>query len=92
MIRTLAALSLLPFTVHAGPYVEIGIAKADGGTCIEDRKDDGSIGCSTSPLGNLSVGYQWRGFTLSAEHWSSFQEKDRGLNLFAVKYRWEFGK
>ena len=87
-----AILAMIPALAHAGLFAEIGIAKADGGTCIEDYKAPGVYGCSASPLGSLSIGYAWRGFAIEAEHFSALQHKDRGLNLFAIKYRWEAGK
>ena len=85
-------LFLLVSSAHAGPYVELGIAKADGGSCIVDQKDNGVIGCSESPLGNATIGYSYKGFAAEIEHWSSLTEKDKGLNLFTIKYRYEFRK
>lgn len=88
-----ALLAMIPALAHAGLFAELGIAKADGGTCIEDRKvESNTYGCSTSPLGSVELGYSWRGFSVSVEHISSLQEKDRGLNLFSAKYRWEWFK
>lgn len=88
-------LALFTLPAHAGPYIELGIAKADGGTCIRDLKNELSppvYGCSYSPLGNATIGYTYKGFAAEIEHWSSLQEKDRGLNLFTIKYRYEFFK
>ena len=81
---------LVPSITFAGPYIELGIAKTDGGTCIRDQKDNGTLGCSKDPLGNISIGYAHKGFSAEVEHWSSLQEKDRGLNLFTFKYRYEY--
>lgn len=85
-------LLLLPLPAMAGPYIEVGIAKADGGTCIADYLAPGVYGCSESPLGSIAIGYQWRGFSIEVEHYSSFENRDRGLNLLSLRYRWEFGK
>ena len=86
-------LLLMVSPVHAGPYVEIGIANANGGTCVKSYEDKASVwNCSKSPLGNLAIGYAYKGFSAELEHLSSIQERDRGLNLFTIKYRWEFIK
>jgi len=106
-MRNLVLCLLFPAFAHAGPYVELGIAKADGGTCIRDEKIENKqyvgltyvynytesyMGCSKSPLGNIALGYAYKGFAAEIEHWSSLQEKDKGLNLFTIKYRYEFWK
>jgi len=80
-------LAMIPALAHAGVFAEIGIAKADAGTCIQNYN-----GCSADPLGSMAVGYAWRGFSVQVDHWSSLVEKDRGLNLLSLKYRWEAGK
>ena len=86
-MKRLIPVIFLSFPAYAGPYLELGISKADGGTCIEDQKDNGSFGCSTSPLGSIAIGYSYKGFSAEIEHYSSLQEKDKGLNLFSIKYR-----
>ena len=97
-MKRLIPLLLLSFPAYAGPYIELGIAKADGGTCIRDLKTEATrfrpavYGCSESPLGNATIGYEWNNFHIEAEHWSSLGEKDKGLNLFTIKYRYTFGK
>ena len=92
-MKRLIPILLLSTSAHAGPYVEIGIAKADGGSCISDVKiETGELGCSESPLGNATIGYSYKGFAAEIEHWSSLVEKDKGLNLFTIKYRFEFWK
>jgi len=92
MLRVIALL-MIPMVANAGPYIEFGIAKADGGSCISDVKiETGELGCSESPLGNAAIGYSYKGFSAEIEHWSSLQEKDKGLNLFTIKYRYEFRK
>jgi hypothetical protein len=85
-------LLLLSKSATAGLFAEIGIARADGGSCILDYNGGGDYGCSASPLGSVAIGYAWRGFAVEAEHFSALQHKDRGLNLFSFKYRWEQGK
>jgi hypothetical protein len=87
-----AILCAIPALAHAGLYAELGIAKADGGSCILDYNGGGQYGCSGNPLGSVAIGYAWRGFALEAEHYSALQHKDRGLNLFSIRYRWEAGK
>jgi hypothetical protein len=94
-MKKLVLLLFVSNIAHAGPYIELGIAKADGGTCIGDMKNEYTPprpGCSLSPLGNATIGYNYKGFSAEVEHWSSLQEKDRGLNLFTIKYRYEFRK
>jgi hypothetical protein len=84
MIRTLAALSLLPFTAHAGPYVELGIGSTFG-ACDCPRLDN--------PVGIAAIGYQFdNGLRLDVEHRSSLVNTDYGSNLVSVRYRWEFVK
>ena len=99
MIRALIGLSLLPFTVHAGPFIDIGLSKQIDSikgkepVCITDWDAEKNVsGCSDDPLGYFSIGYRYKNLTAQIEHWSSLQEKDIGLNLLTVKSRWEFGK
>ena len=91
MRKLLLLLFLVPSLAYSAPYIEIGIAKGDGAACIRDWKPEtNQYGCSSSPLGNATIGYEWRGFHLEAEHWSSLQDRDYGLNLFTFKYRYTF--
>lgn len=77
--------------INAAPYIELGLAKGDGAACIRDWKaETNTYGCSSSPLGNVTIGYEWKGFHAEVEHWSSLQDKDYGLNLFTIKYRYTF--
>jgi hypothetical protein len=87
MRNLLLAFLLVPSLAYSAPYIELGIAKGDGASCILDKE---SLICSSSPLGNATIGYEWRGFHLEAEHWSSLQDRDYGLNLFTFKYRYTF--
>lgn len=96
-MKKLIALTALMFSscnpAIAGPYIEFGIAKADGASCIRDWDEHTNRwACSDSPLGNLTLGYQYKGFSFEVEHWSSLTERDYGLNLFSFKYRHEFFK
>jgi hypothetical protein len=91
-MKLLALLLLLPSFAHAGLFLELGIAKADSKSCIQDYDDNGVLGCSDSPLGNATIGYTYKGFTAEIEHWSSLVERDRGLNLLTLKYRWNLTK
>jgi hypothetical protein len=91
-MKFIALLLLLPNLAHAGLFLEFGVAKADGKSCIQDYNDNGALGCSDSPLGNATIGYTYKGLTAEVEHWSSLVEKDRGLNLFTLKYRWNITK
>lgn len=88
-MRALAlSLILFPFSAYAGPYLELGLSKADGASCITSGRQ---MGCSESPLGSVALGYTYRGFSLEVEHYSSLTDgRDYGLNLFSLKYR--FGK
>ena len=99
MTRTLIALAMLPFTAHAGPFIDIGLSKQIDSikgkepVCITDWDAEKNVsGCLGDPLGYFSIGYRYKNFTAQIEHWSSLQEKDIGLNLLTVKYRWEFFK
>ena len=84
MIRALIGLAMIPFTAHAGPYVEIGVGSTFG-TCDCPRLDN--------PVGIAAIGYQFdNGLRLDIEHRSSLVSTDYGSNLVALRYRWEFGK
>jgi hypothetical protein len=97
-LKTGFALLMLATSVHAGPYLELGISGAvdtnasRGRSCISDWKAKSDAwGCSDNPLGYLSVGYAVNGFSISAEHWSSIaSDYDAGLNLVSIRYRFEF--
>lgn len=82
----------LSHIAYAGPFIEVGVGSTLGSECITDVEDNGSKGCSKNPLGNVAVGYSYNGFSVQAEHWSSLTEKDKGLNIISVKYRYEFFK
>ena len=84
MIRALIGLALLPFTAHAGPYIELGIGSTFG-ACDCPRLDN--------PVGLAAIGYQFdNGLRLDIEHRSSLVRTDYGTNLVSVRYRLEFGK
>jgi hypothetical protein len=95
---TLLALAF-PVFAHAGPFIDIGLSKQIDSikgkepVCITDWDADKNVsGCSDDPLGYFSVGYRYKNFTAQVEHWSSLREKDIGLNLLTIKYRFEFWK
>lgn len=95
MLRKLITASLLlaSFNAFGQFYLEVGIAKGDGGTCIEDFDvETHTTGCADSPLGNATIGYHYKGITAEVEHWSSIGEPDKGLNLFTIKYRYYLTK
>jgi hypothetical protein len=78
---------------YAGPYIELGIAKLDGAACVRDWKEGRKqYGCSENPFGNATIGWEYKGFSVEIEHWSSLRERDYGLNFFTFKYRYEFFK
>ena len=94
MSRSITALLMLASaSAAAGPFAEVGVAQVVGGGCINDFDDKTRRwGCSDNPLGSIAVGWQYQGFTIQAEHMSSLVEKDKGLNLILIKYRYEFFK
>jgi len=96
MKKLIAALMLvLPnLAIAEGFHLDLGIGyvpDADsklGVSCISDYDSYAKAwGCSDNPLGYIGLGYNYRGFSLNAEHWSSFGEVDAGLNIFSIKYR-----
>jgi Lipid A 3-O-deacylase (PagL) len=89
-----AALSGVASVVLAGPYVELGTGVYVGSSdsCIADYDRNNKMGCSDNPLGMVAIGYQYKGFSVQAEHTSSLVEKDKGLNIISIKYRHEFWK
>ena len=90
--KLILCLSMFPLIAYAGPYLEFGIGTAKNNGCIKKYKAITDDDCSNSPLGNYTLGYQWNNFSASYEHWSSIKDKDNGINIFAIKYRWEFIK
>ena len=86
--QILALLVASTASAYAGPYLELGLSKADGESCLRDWKEDiRRWGCSDSPLGSVAVGYTYKGFSAEIEHYSSIENRDYGLNLFSIKYR-----
>lgn len=91
----LLSLILCASTAWAGPYVELGIGVKLGPNtqdygCISDKDKYYKLGCSDNPLGIAAIGYEYKGFSLQAEHQSSLQEKDRGLDVMSIRYRYRF--
>jgi hypothetical protein len=83
-------LLLLSFNAYAGPYAELGIGGSVDSCIYESwQRTNGvtTINCSSSPLGYIAAGYQYKNFSISAEHMSSLTEKDKGLNVILIKYR-----
>ena len=98
-MRNLVLCLLFPAFAHAGPFIDIGLSKQIDSikgkepVCITDWDAKKNMpGCSDDPLGYFSVGYRYKNFTAQVEHWSSLREKDIGLNLLTIKYRYEFRK
>ena len=80
---------LFSFPAYAGPYAEFGLSHSFD-SCLYDGWTMGKtvqVGCSDSPLGSIAIGYSYKGFSAEIEHYSSLLEKDKGLNLFSIKYR-----
>lgn len=74
----------------AGPYLELGIgynASYYGQGCITDLE----TGCSQNPLGIVSAGYKFNDIPIvfQFDHMSSLQDKDVGLNVLSIRYRFE---
>lgn len=96
-MKRFSMLMLVCVNAYADPFVEVGIGAYVGASeynCIWDynSSETPSSGCSNNPLGTFAVGYEYKGFTIQAEHMSSLVEKDRGLNLLSVRYRHTFFK
>lgn len=88
---------LFSSTVFAGPFIDLGLSKQINSikekesVCITDWDEDkNEWGCSDDPFGYFSIGYRYKNLTAQIEHWSSLKEKDIGLNLFTIKYRFEY--
>lgn len=84
---------MFPLSVSAAPFIELGIGKADGASCIANGTEGW---CSQSPLGYAALGYEkkfMKNFSgsLEVEHWSSFEDRDYGLNIFSAKIKYTFG-
>jgi len=86
-MKLLPILLLAPTLAFAGPFVEVGIGASVNthNNCIKDE-----YGCSDNPLGMIAVGWQQGALTIQAEHMSSLTEKDPGLNVISIKYRYTF--
>ena len=75
---------------NAGPFLDLGIgynATYYGQGCITDLE----TGCSQNPLGIASAGYEFDKFPviIQFDHMSSLQDKDVGLNVLSLRYRFE---
>jgi len=99
MKKLLPLLLLVSLPAHAGLFVDLGLSKQIDSikgkepVCITDWDAKKNVsGCSDDPLGYFSIGYQYKNFTAQVEHWSSLREKDIGLNLFTIKYRFNLTK
>ena len=89
MKRYLFPLLMASANSIAGPFAEVGVGQTLGDVCIKDY-DGKQWGCSNNPLGIVSVGWNFNGLSIQAEHMSSLVEKDKGLNIISIKYRYEF--
>ena len=85
------ALFLLLFcgAAHAGPFAEVGVGHLVD-SCVAWGKPDGPRKCTQNPVIVVAVGYQWKnGIKLQFEHLSQPAQKDTGLNMVSIRYRWE---
>ena len=92
-MKLLPILLLVPTLTFAGPFVEVGIGASINvqDNCIRDYTEKTkSYGCSDNPLGMVALGWEHNGFSIQAEHMSSLTEKDPGLNVISIKYRYNF--
>lgn len=85
---------LLINSAFAEPFIEVGLGKSidsciyQGPRYIEAGRN---VNCSDNPLGYAALGYTHKGFTATAEHWSSIVENnDPGVNILSIKYRYTF--
>lgn len=90
MKRALLSAALLATAACAEPYVEVGIGRTLTTGDRQCIKGHANGDCSQNPLGFAAVGYEYNGFSMSVEHWSSLVEKDYGMNIIVVKYRYTF--
>lgn len=76
----------------AGPYLEIG-AYVHHETYDSIRSEDSDNGKWRNPLGKVEVGWAFdgrlEGLSFGATHYSSMQERDSGLNMIGIQWRWE---
>lgn len=98
-MKTLLAIPigmLFSFSAAAEVFIDLGLGYAprtdfnEATSCITHYEDH-KLTCSSSPLGYAAIGYKYNDLTISAEHWSSLQDKDAGLDIISVKYRFTFG-
>ena len=96
MKKLIAALvfALPNLAIADGLFLDLGVGYAInmnedlGESCIRDfSHDDNKWGCSDNPLAYLGLGYQYGGFSVQLEHWSSFSELDAGIHMVSLKYR-----
>ena len=95
-------LALLPSLAVAQPFVEVGIGAGPGGCMYDGYQSEvvrmvrksritTDILCSRNPLGLAAIGYQfsdqWR---VQLDHWSSLQDRDRGVEILSIRYRYTF--
>src|SRR5574340_1026689 len=79
-------------TANAAPYLDLVVGAAvdvnesRGRNCIRDYEEK-KWGCSSNPLGYVAVGYEHRGFSVEASHWSTITTYDAGLNIISIKKR-----
>ena len=92
MKRYLLTTLLATTTAFADPYIEVGLGynlNTNNTYCVKERVD---TTCLDGPLGFAAVGYEYKNFSVSYEHWSNIVERDYGMNIIAVKYRYTFGE
>jgi hypothetical protein len=94
MSRSMTAMLMLASTqAVAGPFAEVGVSQVISDGCVKDFDERAKQwGCSDNPLGSVAIGWQHKGLAIQAEHMSSLVEKDKGLNVISIKYRYEFFK
>ena len=94
MSRSMVAMLMIASApAIAGPFAEVGVGQVISNGCIKDFDErTRQWGCCNNPLGSVAIGWQHNGLAIQAEHMSSLVEKDKGLNVISIKYRYEFFK
>ena len=86
---------LFTTNTYAEMFLDLGLGYAPrtnvytGESCLVYYSDH-KLYCSSSPLGYVSFGYTKNNWTAAYEHWSSLQDKDYGLDVISIKYRFTF--
>lgn len=84
----LCSLLLFPVSVCATTvFAELGAGRKDG--CIANYWT-APPSCSSNPIGVATIGIRHKGLSFQVDHFSTINKKDSGINVFSIRYRWEW--